>query len=75
MEFNITRDVIPLTSIDATFMATKEVGYIRLDRFSRTSMDQFRKALADLKAQGMKSLILDLRENSGGYLDVAIDTG
>ncbi|MEI6822837.1 MAG: S41 family peptidase [Bacteroidota bacterium] len=73
MEFNITRDVIPLTSIDAIFMAAKEVGYIRLDRFSRTSMDEFRKALADLKAQGMKSLILDLRENSGGYLDVAID--
>lgn len=73
LDFNITRDKIPLTSIDAIFMATPEVGYIRLDRFSRTSMDEFRKALSDLKAQGMKDLIFDLRGNSGGYMDIAID--
>ncbi len=73
LDFSITRDKIPLTSIDAVFMATPEVGYIRLDRFSRTSMDEFRKALSDLKAKGMKDLIFDLRGNSGGFLDVAID--
>ncbi len=73
LDFSITRDKIPLTSIDAIFMATPEVGYIRLDRFSRTSMDEFRKALADLKLQGMKDLIFDLRGNSGGYMDIAID--
>ena len=73
MDFDIIRDKIPLTSIDAIFMATPQVGYIRLDRFSRTSMDEFRKALSDLKAQGMKDLIFDLRGNSGGYMDIAID--
>lgn len=73
LDFNITRDKIPLTSIDAIFMATPDVGYIRLDRFSRTSMDEFRKALNDLQLQGMKNLIFDLRGNSGGYMDIAID--
>ena len=73
LDFTITRDKIPLTSIDAILMATPEVGYIRLDRFSRTSMDEFHKALSDLKTQGMKDLILDLRGNGGGFMDIAID--
>ncbi|MCX6231793.1 MAG: S41 family peptidase [Bacteroidetes bacterium] len=73
LDFTIVRDKIPLTSIDAIFMATPEVGYIRLDRFSRTSMDEFRKALADLKAKGMKHLMLDLRGNGGGFMDIAIE--
>jgi len=73
IDFTITRDKIPLTSIDSYFMATNSVGYIRLDRFSRTSMDEFRKALSELKSQGMKDLIFDLRGNSGGFLDVAVD--
>ena len=73
LDFTITRDKIPLTSIDAVLMASSEVGYIRLDRFSRTSMDEFRKALSDLKAQGMKDLILDLRNNGGGFMDIAIE--
>lgn len=73
LDFTITRDKIPLTSIDAVLMATPEVGYIRLDRFSRTSMDEFHKALSDLKAKGMKDLILDLRGNGGGFMDIAIE--
>ncbi len=73
MEYNIVRDKIPLNSIDTWFMVTNEIGYLRLDRFSRTSMDEFRKALADLKSQGMKHFILDLRGNGGGFMDVAID--
>jgi carboxyl-terminal processing protease len=73
LDFTITRDKIPLTSIDAILMATPEVGYIRLDRFSRTSMDEFHKALSDLKTQGMKDLILDLRGNGGGFMDIAIE--
>ena len=73
LDFTITRDKIPLTSIDAILMATPEIGYIRLDRFSRTSMDEFHKALSDLKAQGMKDLILDLRGNGGGFMDIAIE--
>ncbi len=73
IEYTITRDKIPINSIDATFMAGDEIGYIKLNRFSRTSMDEFRKGIGELKDKGMESLILDLRGNSGGYLDVAID--
>ncbi len=73
LEFNITRDQIPINSMDAAFMATPEIGYIKLNRFSRTTMNEFRDAMNDLLAQGMMHLILDLSYNSGGFLDVAID--
>ena len=69
--FHIVRDKIPLYSIDTYFMANDTVGYIRLVRFARTSVDEFRKALRNLRKQGMTALILDLRGNSGGYLDIA----
>ena len=73
LEYTITRDKIPLNSIDATLMLTPDIGMIKLSRFARTSMDEFHESLAKLKKAGMKSLILDLRGNSGGYLDVAVD--
>lgn len=69
--FHIKRDKIPIYSIDSYFMADDTIGYIRLIRFSRTSVMEFRKAVDSLKAKGMKSLILDLRGNGGGYLDIA----
>ncbi len=72
IDYSITRDKIPINSIDATFMADPETGYIKLNRFSRTSMDEFHESLNDLKDQGMKNLILDLRGNTGGYLDIAV---
>ncbi len=53
-------------------MATPEIGFIKLNRFSKTSMDEFKKSLSKLKKQGMEKLILDLRGNSGGYLNTAI---
>ncbi len=73
LDFTIVRDKIPLTSIDATYMVDPKVGYIKLTRFSKTSMNEFHESIAELKAEGMKDLILDLRGNSGGYLNVAID--
>lgn len=73
IDYTIMRDRIPINSIDAVFMAVPEIGYVKLNRFSRTTMDEFRMALGELKDQGMQRLILDLRGNSGGYLDVAID--
>ncbi len=73
LDFTITRDVIPLKSIDATFMATDNIGYIKLDRFAQSSMKEFYQSISDLKKKGMKNLILDLRGNSGGYLNTAID--
>ena len=69
--FHIIRDKIPIYSIDTYFMANDTVGYIRLIRFARTSVDEFRKAVKALKKQGMTSMMLDLRGNSGGYLDIA----
>lgn len=71
LSFHITRDKIPLYSVDTWFMADDKTGYIRLARFARTSVDEFRKAQKQLQKQGMQNLILDLRGNSGGYLDIA----
>lgn len=73
IDYTIKRDKIPLNSIDATFMLSSTVGYIKLTRFARTSMDEMHGAISSLKDQGMKELILDLRNNSGGYLDIAVD--
>lgn len=71
IEFRVTRDDIPLYSIDAAYMIDDKTGYIRLSRFARTSLDEFLEAEKKLKKQGMKQLILDLTDNGGGYLDIA----
>lgn len=73
IRFEIIRDKIPLHSVDTYFMVDKRNGYIRLDRFSRSSAEEVANALEELKKQGMKNLILDLRGNTGGYLDIAVD--
>ena len=73
IDFEIIRDKIPLNSINASFMMEKNVGYIKLDRFAQESTKEFKNALEKLQTQGMKSLILDLRSNSGGYLNTAIE--
>lgn len=73
IEYTITRDKIPINSIDATFMATSDIGYIRLDRFGQTSIQEFHEAMKKLDTEGMKNLILDLRGNGGGYLNTAIE--
>ena len=72
VDVEIVRDKIPLKSIDAAFMIRPEVGYIRLTSFARTTHQEFLEATARLQEEGMKSLIFDLRSNSGGYLDQAI---
>lgn len=71
IDFRIVRDKIPITSIDAAYMVTNEVGYIRLSRFGITSGDEFREAEQKLKKQGMKHLIFDLTDNGGGILQTA----
>lgn len=73
IDYSITRDKIPLTSIDATYMLDKETGYIKLSRFSATSSEEFIEGLTKLKGQGMKNLIIDLTGNGGGYLKTATD--
>ena len=72
VDFVVTRDAIPLHSIEASFMMTSKIGYIRLSQFARTSFTELKKALAELRSQGMEQLIFDLRGNTGGYLDQAI---
>ncbi len=71
LEFEITRDKIPLYSVDASFMINSDVGYVRVTRFAATTYDELQKALSDLKQQGMTKLVFDLRGNPGGYLDQA----
>ncbi len=71
LEFEITRDKIPLYSVDASFMINSDVGYVRVTRFAATTYDELSKALSDLKQQGMTKLVFDLRGNPGGYLDQA----
>lgn len=72
LNFEITRGKIPQKSIDAAFMITPEIGYIKLLRFARTSHKEFVDAVEDMRKKGMKQLIFDLTLNSGGYLDQAI---
>jgi carboxyl-terminal processing protease len=73
LDFTITRDKIPLYSIDATYMAAPEIGYIKLNRFAQTSYQEFIESLTKLKAEGAKDLILDLQDNGGGFLNIAFE--
>lgn len=71
LPFEITRGKIPLYSIDAAYMATPDIGYIRISTFSANTHQEFVEKLAALQARGMKKLIIDLRGNPGGYLQAA----
>lgn len=73
LDFTITRGKIPVYSIDAAYMADKETGYIKLNRFAASSMKEFKEALTSLSKKGMKQLILDLQGNGGGYLNTATE--
>ncbi len=69
----ITRDAIPLTSVDASYMITKETGYIKLNKFSSVTYREFMVALEPLIKGGLQKLVLDLRGNGGGILDQAVE--
>ena len=71
--FRITRDNIPLHSIDASYMLDEQTGYMRISRFGAKTHEEMIEALKDLKKQGMTQLIMDLSDNGGGYLNAAID--
>ena len=73
LSFTITRDKIPLNSVDCAYMVTPKTGYIKLNSFSRPTMDEIQSAMVILKAQGMENLILDLQNNGGGLLYTARD--
>jgi len=73
LDFTITRDKIPIRSVEAAYMATPDIGYIKVSRFSSTTMKDMRLEMAILKEKGMKHMILDLQGNGGGYLRTAIN--
>lgn len=71
--FRITRDNIPLYSVDATYMIDEKTGYIQISRFGAKTHEEMVDAIKKLEKQGMKQLIIDLGDNGGGYLNAAID--
>lgn len=72
LPFDITRDKIPIYSVDVDYMVNAHTGYIRINSFAVTTYEEFRKGLSDLRSKGMQKLILDLRGNSGGVMEAAI---
>lgn len=73
--FTVTRDKIPVYTVDAYYMIDETTGYVRISSFGSTTCDELRSALDDLKAQGMRDLMLDLQGNGGGYLQAAVEMG
>lgn len=73
ISYNIVRDDIPLKSVDVSIMLDNKIGYIKLNRFAATTYEEFSLGADNLLKSGMKKLILDLRNNPGGYLGVAIN--
>jgi carboxyl-terminal processing protease len=68
---NVTRDIVPIKSVDIATLINDTVGYIKLNRFAETTYDEFHKSLKKLKTFGAKELVIDLRDNGGGYLEIA----
>ncbi len=73
INFEIIRDKIPLYSIDISYMLNKEIGYIKISKFAGTTYGEFMEAAVKLKKNGMKKMVIDLRDNGGGYLDAAVN--
>lgn len=71
-EHTIKRDDVAVTSIDAAYMATDDIGYVRINKFGSTTYSEFYDALNNLKANGAKDYIIDLRSNTGGFMEMAI---
>lgn len=73
IHFTVTRDKIPLNTVDASYMLRPGIGYIRLSSFGATTRDEFINCIRQLDKQGMKDLVIDLQDNGGGYLQAAAD--
>ena len=71
LDFKLKRSTIPIRSIEANYMLTEDLGYVKLNRFAESSYKEFKSALKDLKSNGAKKLILDLRDNPGGFVAIA----
>ncbi|MGB1931787.1 MAG: S41 family peptidase, partial [Flavobacteriales bacterium] len=73
LDFEITRDKIPIYSVDVSYMISDEKGYIKINRFAANTYEEFIEAAQKLLDKGMQELVLDLRNNPGGYLGAAIN--
>ena len=71
MDVTVTRDRVPIKSVEAYYMLTRDMGYIKINRFAESTFDEFKDALRKLKLRGAQKLVLDLRDNPGGYLGIA----
>ena len=71
--FNVTRGDVPVNSVDVAYVVREGVGYIKVNKSARTTYNEFITAIAKLKQQNCKSFIIDLRGNTGGYMDAAIN--
>lgn len=72
LKIKVKRDVVPIKSVDIALMLDQNVGYIKINRFAETTYNEFKKELIRLKEEGMKELVIDVRDNGGGYLDKAV---
>ncbi|MBB4801282.1 carboxyl-terminal processing protease [Flavobacterium nitrogenifigens] len=72
LKFKVKRDVIPIKSVDASIMIGNKIGYIKINRFAETTFNEFKTGLSRLKQKGIESLVIDLRDNGGGYMEEAI---
>ncbi len=72
-EFVVTRDKIPVYTVDASYMIDAATGYVRIGSFGQTTREEMLKAVKELRAKGMRSLVLDLQGNGGGYLSAAVE--
>lgn len=71
LKMKVTRDVVPIISIDASYMLTDKLGYVKINRFAETTPTEFKDALQQLKRDGATKIVLDLRDNPGGYISAA----
>ena len=73
LKITVKRDVVPIKSVDVALMVDKKTGYIKINRFSETTYDEFHKELLILKKQNAQTIVVDLRNNGGGYLEKAVE--
>jgi carboxyl-terminal processing protease len=71
-KLKLIRDIVPLKSVDVSLLLNKSLGYIKINRFAETTYDEFKSGLLKIQKQGAKNLIIDLRQNGGGYLETAV---
>ncbi|HSN48289.1 MAG TPA: S41 family peptidase [Flavobacterium sp.] len=72
IKFKIKRGIVPIKSVDASVLLNPSTGYIKINRFAETTYDEFKTGLTKLREQGAKSLVIDLRDNGGGYMEQAV---